>query len=165
MWFTIRIRMLPDFQDLKTAASHLFFSSSSLLAFFLNLGRSCCSSSFAASLSLSALLSLEKWNVVLSPVWRTSWSWILALPSGLIFWPVQKTMSTLRSTTTRTSVTLALHPIWWCQVLTADICIQVADCEAVFSLRTPGYTFSHQIKCAILFPLANFFHHQQHLFW
>lgn len=76
---------------MKTARSHLFFSSSSLLAFFLNLGSSCCSSSLAASLSLSALLSLEKWNVVLSPVWRISWSWILALPSGLIFWPVHKT--------------------------------------------------------------------------
>lgn len=67
--------------------SHRFFSSSSLLAFFLNLGSSCCSSSLAASRSLSAVLSLAKWNVVLSPVWRTSWSWILALPSGLIFWP------------------------------------------------------------------------------
>lgn len=75
------------------AETHLFFSSSSLLAFFLNLGRSCCSSSLAASLSLSAVLSLEKWNVVLSPVCRTSWSWILALPSGLIFWPVQKKTS------------------------------------------------------------------------
>lgn len=148
-----------------TAASHLFFSSSSLLAFFLNLGRSCCSSSFAASLSLRALLSLEKWNVVLSPVWRTSWSWILALPSGLIFWPVRETTNRLKTTTSSTSsMTFALHPIWWLQVLTADICIQVADCEAVFTLRTPGYTFSHQIKCAILLPLANFLHHQQHFF-
>lgn len=71
----------------SNTGSDLFFSSSSLFAFFLNLGSSCCSSSLAASLSFCAVLSLAKWNVVLSPVWRTSWSWILALPSGLIFWP------------------------------------------------------------------------------
>lgn len=72
----------------QSTGSHRFFSSSSLLAFFLNLGSSCCRRSLAASRSLSAVLSLAKWNVLLSPVWRTSWSWILALPSGLIFWPV-----------------------------------------------------------------------------
>lgn len=78
-----------------TLKMYLFFSSSSLLAFFLNLGSSCCSSSLAASRSLSAVLSLAKWNVVLSPVWRTSWSWTLAFPSGLIFWPVQSRNSSL----------------------------------------------------------------------
>lgn len=140
--------------------SHLFFSSSSLLAFFLNLGKSCCSSSLAVSLSLSALLSLEKWNVVLSPVWRTSWSWILALPSGLIFWPTERIVMQLGNThidlTFSTTSILALH----CYALTADICILVADSKAVFSLWTPGNTISHQIKCAILFSLSNFLYHQ-----
>lgn len=40
--------------------THLFFSSSSLLAFFLNLGSSCCSRSLAASRSFRAVLSLAK---------------------------------------------------------------------------------------------------------
>lgn len=114
MWFKNQKKNVARLSGGDTAASHLFFSSSSLLAFFLNLGRSCCSSSFAASLSLRALLSLEKWNVVLSPVWRTSWSWILALPSGLIFWPVRKTRNRLKTTTSSTSgLTFALHLIWW----------------------------------------------------
>lgn len=66
----LKVFILPS--ECCRLLSHLFFSSSSLLAFFLNLGNSCCSSSLAVSLSFSALLSLEKWNVVLSPVWRTS---------------------------------------------------------------------------------------------
>ena len=69
---------------------HLFFSSSSLFAFFLNLGSSCWRRSFTASRSLTAVLSLEKWKLVVSPACRTSWSWIFAFPSGLIFWPKKK---------------------------------------------------------------------------
>lgn len=49
--------------------------------------------------------------------------------------------------------------------LTANICIQVADSEPVFSLWTPGNTLSHQIKSSILFSLSDFLHHQQHFFW
>lgn len=67
---------------------YLFFSSSSLLTFLLNFGRSCCRSSFTWSRSLtcaSCPLLFTKWNVddVLS--WRTTCSWIFDLPSGDIF--------------------------------------------------------------------------------
>lgn len=50
------------------------------------------------------------------------------------------------------------------ELLTADVGIQVADREAIFSLWPPGYSLSHEIKCSILFPLPDSLHHQQHLF-
>lgn len=49
--------------------------------------------------------------------------------------------------------------------LTADVWVRVTDCKAVFAFWTPGYSFSHQVKCAILLPLANLFYHQQDLLW
>lgn len=47
--------------------------------------------------------------------------------------------------------------------LTSDVGVRVADGEAIFSFWTPGYALGHQIKRAILFPLPDLLHHQQHL--
>ena len=69
---------------------YLFFSSSSLLAFFLCAGMSWARRSFASSLSFLAAAggSPVNWNVNEFPSWRTSWICILELPSGLIRWTV-----------------------------------------------------------------------------
>lgn len=69
---------------------YLFFSSSSLFAFFLWAGISCAKSSFISSLSFLAFTgeSLVNWKVKLFPSWRTSCICTLELPSGLIRWTV-----------------------------------------------------------------------------
>lgn len=51
------------------------------------------------------------------------------------------------------------------ELLTANICVEVADSEAVFAFWTPGNTLGHQVESAILLPLADLLHHQQHLLW
>ena len=65
---------------------YLFFSSSSLFAFFLWAGISCARSSFSSSLSFLAFMgeSLVNWKVKLFPSCRTSCICTLELPSGLI---------------------------------------------------------------------------------
>lgn len=47
--------------------------------------------------------------------------------------------------------------------LTTDVGVRVADGEAIFSFRAPGYALGHQVKCTILFSLPDPLHHQQHL--
>lgn len=86
----VNVNRLPQNSLFLIEGSYRFFSSSSLLAFLLNFGSSCWRRSLTASRSFTAVLSLEKWKLVVSPACNTNWSWILAFPSGLIFWPILK---------------------------------------------------------------------------
>ena len=79
---------IKDFQQVSEAL-YLFFSSSSELTLFLNLGSSCCRSSFTPSLSCCCWfrpLGWTKWKVLAVPSCSTTCSCTFSLVSGEIFW-------------------------------------------------------------------------------
>lgn len=78
---------------LITSKFYLFFSSSSLLAFFRWTGISWARRSLASSLSFLAFTaeSFVNWKVKEFPSWRTICICIFELPSGLIRWTVDRT--------------------------------------------------------------------------